>query len=122
MRTVLLCSRDPELSALLTVNLERRDFTVQWELWSPCCEWIRDGHRDVDLVIADLDCQEPGCWDAATRLRGAYQRQPLILLGYAWSAPSRLLPLKPFSYVRKPFGIVDLLHVMRVYVAFPAAP
>jgi CheY-like chemotaxis protein len=122
MTTVLICSVDPELSNLLTVNLERRGCVVHQQAWWSCCEWVRDEQHDADIVIADLDCPEPGCWAALPQLRASYPQQPLVLLGYAWSVPLRLQHLQPYSYLCKPFGIANLLEMLRSYIAFQTTP
>ncbi|MGE3271116.1 MAG: hypothetical protein AB7P40_20360 [Chloroflexota bacterium] len=114
---VLVWSSNQILSDLVMRNLAHRGFAVR-EL--PAL-WTGDPLRSVsnldggrpDLVIVDLDNQEPELWQYAERVRSMMPCVPLVFLGHAWPSAPQLDRLQPCAYVRKPFAIDTLLEAVQ---------
>ncbi len=117
MVTVLVCSVDAGLSDLVAWNLARRGCEVRQVAWAPCCSVPRQPLGDADLIVVDLDCPEPTCWRAAVRVREHFKRRPLVFLAHDPPDAGRLRRLQPSRYVQKPFGIDELLGIVRETVA-----
>jgi DNA-binding response OmpR family regulator len=109
---VLIWSNNHVLSDLMARNLVRRGFDVR-ERPLPTATALRGTEVNADLVVVDLDCQEPDLWRHASHIRGMLPRVPLVILGHAWPATPRLDRLQPCSYVRKPFAIDTLLDAVK---------
>jgi DNA-binding NarL/FixJ family response regulator len=99
------------MARLLKINLERRGFHVQSQPWAACCglgdrPWQYTGN----VVIADLDCPAPACWNAGPRLRAAYPHIPLLLLAHEHPSARYLRAHQPCGYLQKPFGVSDAVR------------
>jgi CheY-like chemotaxis protein len=109
---ILVWSADGSLANLVTWNLEHRGFAVLRAAGAPCCEPLPPATPAPDVVIADLNCPEPRCWDGVSQLRERFGRQPLILLSHAWPPTHRLRAIQPYGYLKKPFAIEELLKIL----------
>jgi DNA-binding response OmpR family regulator len=109
---VLVCSIDESFSELVALNLTRRGFSIRRERWAACCDAGETSANQADVVIVDLDCPEPECWRGGTRARRRFPDCALVYLGHGWPATERLRAVQPCGYVRKPFGMGELLRVL----------
>jgi DNA-binding response OmpR family regulator len=110
---ILIRSDNPILSELVARNLERRGFDVRETASASAACPSATQERRPDLVVVDLDTQEPEQWERAERVRNAMPSMPLVFLGHAWPTVARLARLRPCAYVRKPFAIDALLAAIR---------
>ena len=102
------------MAHLLELNLERRGLDVQLQLWAACCgRGATPQAYAADLVIADLDCPVPACWNAGPRLRAAFAGTPLLLLAHERPSARYLLEHAPCRYLQKPFDISETVHEVR---------
>lgn len=106
---VLVCGDNAILSDLVTRNLMRRGYEVSEQPLPP-----EDAAGPLDLhganiVVVDLDCQEPELWRRAASVRMSMRGVPLVLLGHGWPTGTQLDRLRPCTYVRKPFAIDELV-------------
>jgi DNA-binding response OmpR family regulator len=124
--SVLLYSTDSRFSDLLERNLSKRGLRVRQQAWSACHAGTGDAPRqvpaDVDLVIADLDCIGPACWQAIVHLRRVVHSLPVVFLAYEWPNPGRLGRCQPCGFLRKPFAVDELLRVLEEFLAAAARP
>jgi DNA-binding response OmpR family regulator len=112
-RLVLICSADATLSALVGRNLVRRGFEAQLVQWAPCCDDLPAEIVEApDLVVADLGCPEPWCWQGVERVRARFGSLPALFLTYGWPTRVRLKACQPGALIRKPFAICDLLQAL----------
>jgi DNA-binding response OmpR family regulator len=112
---VLVWSDNRILSDLVTRNLTRRGFDVL-EIPLPATGAPSPANQavnDAALAIVDLDHQEPELWRCAEQVRDTIPGIPLVVLGHAWPTTTRLDPLQPCTYVRKPFAIDELLAAVQ---------
>ena len=108
---VLVVSIDSTMAHLLQINLERRGLDVRWQLWAACCNLGRTPRQyAADLVIADLDCPAPECWEAGPRLRGAFREAPLLLLSHERASVHYLVAHEPCRCIEKPFGLNEVVR------------
>jgi DNA-binding response OmpR family regulator len=108
---IVLLSADPTMLRLLTLNLERRGLDVEAYAWAACCGFGQAPRMvAADVLVADLHCPAPACWDAARRLRAAYARVPLLLLAHEQASPTYLQTHQPCECLQKPFGVTDALR------------
>jgi DNA-binding response OmpR family regulator len=111
---VLIVSVDSTMAHLLKLNLERRGLDVQLHPWAACCDRGATPQADAaDLVIADLDCPVPACWNAGPRLRAAFAHTPLLLLAHERPSARYLLQYRPCRYLQKPFDISETVREVR---------
>lgn len=110
---VLVCGDNRILSGLVTRNLRQRGYAVR-KIPLPPSRAI--GTIDVggaDIVIVDLDCQEPELWRRAAELRASIRSVPLVILGHEWPTAVQVDQLHPCKYVRKPFAIEELVAAVQ---------
>ena len=106
-------SVDPTLSRLVQLNLERRGFDVQQHRWAACC-----GHGEsprgcaADLIIADLDCPAPVCWNGAPQVRAVFKQHPLLLLAHERPSAPYLQAHQPCQALQKPFAVDELVRAV----------
>lgn len=110
---VLVLSVDTTMGGLLTLNLERRAFDARPYAWAACCG-IGEVPRPypADLLIADLHCPAPECWNAGPNLRALFPRMPLLLLAHDRPSPRYLHAHHPCQSLQKPFGVADALDAV----------
>lgn len=102
------------MAYILKLNLERRGLDVQSHAWAACCgRGTTPQAYAVDLVIADLDCPVPACWNAGPRLRAAFAQTPLLLLAHERPSARYLLQHEPCRYLQKPFDISETVREVR---------
>jgi len=106
---VLLCSDDRTLSDLVARNLDRRAFVVRQAPLAPLDATTLPPGAAPDIIVADLDDEDPEAWYHAAWLRAAFPYLPLVLLAHGWPAPSEIARCQPCRLVRKPFAIDELL-------------
>ena len=110
LRRVLVLSVDPTIGRLLKLNLERRGLDVRPHAWAACCGI---GHVPrqwpADVLIADLHCPAPTCWNAGPNLRAVFPRMPLLLLAHERPSARYLQAYDPCRCLQKPFGVADAL-------------
>lgn len=111
--TVLVCSHDPALLDLLRQNVERWGFRASVEAWGACCGtlqelWEAPLPGAAAAMIADIDCEAPGCWEGVTRLRLRYQTLPVVFLAHDRPDVGRLRSWRPYRYLPKPFAVEHL--------------
>jgi DNA-binding response OmpR family regulator len=109
---VLVWSNNQVLSDLVARNLRRRNFDVDARPLPATAGLGPIEECPAELAIVDLDCLEPELWRLAARLRAVIPETPFVILGHAWPTPARLYPLRPCTYVRKPFAIDELLDAV----------
>lgn len=109
---VLILSLDVTFAGLLRLNLERRGFGVQHQVWAACCDLGEAMAETTDLVIADLDCPPPAWWDGTRRVRARFPSHPLLLLGHDWPETQMVEACRPCRYLQKPFAIHDFIHAV----------
>jgi DNA-binding response OmpR family regulator len=102
---------------LLKLNLERRGLDVQLQPWAACCDRGVTPQAHADLVIADLDCPVPACWNAGPRLRAAFAHTPLLLLAHERPSTRYLLQHEPCRYLQKPFDMSETVREVRALFA-----
>jgi DNA-binding response OmpR family regulator len=123
--SVLLYSTDTRFSDLLTWNLAKRGFRVRQQAWAACHAQAGDVPTDVppevDLIVADLDCMGPACWQAIVHLRRLARSLPVVFLAYEWPNSGRLGRCRPCGYLRKPFAVDELLRVLQEFMPAAAA-
>ena len=110
---VLVLSVDPTLSRLVQLNLERRGFDVQQHRWAACCG-LGEAPRAcaADLIIADLDCPSPVCWNGAPQLRAVFTQHPLLLLTHERPSAPYLQAHQPCQALQKPFAVDELVRAV----------
>jgi|GEM_PF-5682127 len=110
---VLVCGNNTILSDLVSRNLMLRGYQVSEQ---PLPSEDADGPLDMrgaDIVVVDLDCQEPELWRRAASVRTSMRGVPLVILGHGWPIGTQLDRLRPCKYVRKPFAIEQLVAAVR---------
>lgn len=117
VQRIAVVSVDPTIARLLQLNLERRGLGVEPHLWAACCG-IGEAPPTYpsDLLIADLHCPAPECWNAAPHLRALFPRVPLLLLAPARPSARYLQAHQPCDSLQKPFGIPDALSAIDALV------
>ena len=117
VQRIAVVSVDPTIARLLKLNLERRGLDVESHLWAACCG-IGEAPPTCpsDLVIADLHCPAPACWNAAPHLRALCARVPRLLLAPERPSARYLQPHHPCGCLQKPFGIADALSAIDALV------
>jgi DNA-binding response OmpR family regulator len=110
---VLVWSNNRTLSDLVARNLAHRGLEVQECPLPPADSPLAADVGIADIVIVDLDCQEPKLWRRAARVRSTLPNVPLVILGHAWPTTPQLDRLQPCTYVRKPFAIDELLTAVQ---------
>ena len=114
---VLILSVDATLAGLLRVNLERRGFGVRHQAWAACCGLGDAAPReaapeDAHLLVADLDCPPPACWNGSQRVRARFPAHPLLLLGHDWPDGQVVEACRPCRYLQKPFAIGEFIDAV----------
>jgi DNA-binding response OmpR family regulator len=109
---VAIYSVDAMLSDLLARNLARRGFGVRQAARTPCCDHLADLLEAADVVIADLDCPAPACWQGVARLREQHPSLPVVFLAHDRPDAGRLRAWRPYRYLRKPLAVDELLRVL----------
>lgn len=105
---VLLCTRRPDVSDLVTRQLVRRGCGVRSAPPGPLdAATVRPGEA-FDLVVADLGDAEPELWRRATSLRATFPYVPLMLLSSVRPCATQLDRLHPCVYIRLPLAPEDL--------------
>jgi DNA-binding response OmpR family regulator len=110
---VLVLSVDRTLSQLVQLNLERRGFDVRQHGWAACCG-LGEAPRPcaANLVVADLDCPSPACWNGTPRLRAVFPSHPLLLLAHERPSAPYLQTHQPCRSLQKPFAIDELVQAV----------
>jgi DNA-binding response OmpR family regulator len=112
---LLVLSGDPMLSRLVRLNLERRRFSVSVCDWAACCDrGQRPASVAAGLVISDLDCPAPDCWQCGPRLRGLFPFHPLLLLAHERPSAPYVQAHRPCEYVQKPFAVDELVGAVQL--------
>ena len=113
VQRIVVVSVDPTIARLLKLNLERRGFGVEPHPWAACCG-IGEAPPicPSDLLIADLHCAAPACWNAGPSLRTLFPRVPLLLLAPERPSARYLQAHDPCDCLQKPFGIADALSAI----------
>ena len=102
------------LSRLLWLNLERRRFNVTVHEWAACCDrGERPGSVAAGLVISDLDCPAPECWQCGPRLRTLFPAHALLLLAHERPSAPYMQAHAPCGYVHKPFAVDELVGAVQ---------
>jgi len=114
---VLVLSVDPMMARLLEMNLVRRGLEVQAQSCAACCG-LGETSRPyaADVLIADLHCPAPVCWDAGPRLRAAFPRLPLLLLAHERPSAAYLQAHLPCQCLQKPFGMADAVRALEALI------
>jgi DNA-binding response OmpR family regulator len=111
---VLICSTDITITHLLLQNLNKCGFvSARHAAWSACCAPAPEPVQDPDLVIADLCCPAPECWDGIENVRARFPSQPVLFLAHAWPGGDISERCSPGSVVRKPLSMQELLEAVR---------
>jgi len=109
---VLVLSIDATLADLVKLNLERRRFGVRQQTWAACCGAGAATSEEADLVVADLDCPPPACWNGLSRLRALFPSHPLLVLAYDRPTAPFLQGCSPCRYLQKPFAIDNFMQAV----------
>jgi DNA-binding response OmpR family regulator len=113
-RRVIVLSLEPTMTRLLSANLQRRGFEVQPYSWAACCGLGEVPRRSAaDILLADLHCPAPQCWDAGPRLRKAFADTPLLLLAHELASAAYLQRHHPCECLQKPFSMTDALRAIQ---------
>jgi DNA-binding response OmpR family regulator len=110
--SVLVCSPDPVLSALLARNLERRGFETSRQP-GPVAAVSPAAALMAAAVLVDLDADGPADWDGAARARTAWPGVPVVFLSHDWPTSARLAALRPCVHLPKPLAVGVLLEALR---------
>ncbi len=107
--SVLLCSNDRTLSDLVARNLDRRQYVVRQVPMIQRAGILVPPGMAFDMVVADVDDEDPATWEHVAWLRRAFPYLPLVLLSHSWPSATQAERFRPCHFVRKPFAMDELL-------------
>jgi DNA-binding response OmpR family regulator len=65
------------------------------------------------LVISDLDCPAPACWQCGARLRALFPSHPVLLLAHERPSARFVQAHTPCAYLQKPFAVDELVGAVQ---------